>query len=275
VLRKIIVALLATAISVGIASAAMAQDTGRYGSPFCGANAWVWAVTTPRMTIHDSPGSCVMAPSKTKDAFTVTSGGTGGFPNIASGYELGADSCPSKADQADGLCGLYPVQLGKEGEPHATVKAWMPAGYTGNIAYDDWYSPAVNRTGYSGRCAADLNDAYVEIMVWVAHPGDYPGRASDYTVRLDGRKWRVMTWETTTGCPRGEGWRLLIFEAPRVSTGTVVVHNLKLNVFSGYAIKRGWMTGGWYLDAIDVGAEMRTHGTGLAIENYTLTGDAK
>jgi hypothetical protein len=268
----IVWALLAVAGAKG--AVAPASDVHRYGSPFCAANAWDWTETVPRMTVH-AGGSCVNVPDEAKAAFTVTSPEPGTFPNIASGYELGLDSCPSASDLRGGLCDRYPVTLGKEGEPYATVKARLAPGYRGNVAFDDWYSPAASRTAYSGRCSANLGTAYTEVMVWLAHPGDYPGSPGDYSARLDGRRWRVMTWETTTGCPPGQGWRLVIFEAPKITAGLVNVHHLKLNVFSGYAIRQGWMGGSQYLTAIDLGFEIHAGGAGNAIDNYSLTGGAR
>jgi len=267
----------AVVVILGWCALTIAQAAGvvRYGSPVCGPNEWVQLQTAPRMAVHDAPGACVTAPGKTRAAMTVDTSAGGGFPNISDGIELGHDSCPSAADMREGLCDRYPVALGREGEPYATVKATLAGGYAGNVAFDDWYSPSSARTSYADRCSAHLGDDYVEVMVWLAHPGDYPGTARDYTTWLDGRRWRELSWETSTGCPRGEGWRLVIFEAPRVSDGVVVVHHLKLNVFSGYAIREGWMGGSQYLTAIDLGFEIHAGGAGNAIDSYSLTGGAR
>lgn len=266
-------ALALAAIIIPLAAAsANAVDVDSYRKPFCGTG-WDWTETAPRMIVH-ADKSCVEVPIENKASFSITTGIGGGFPNISSGIEQG-ENCPSAADQKDGLCDLYPVQLGKEGEPYATVNATLKPGYAGNVAFDDWYSPTAARDTYAGRCSKNLATADVEIMAWLAHPGDLVGSPSGYTTWLDGRRWRVLTWETGTGCPAGEGWRLLIFEAPKVTDGTLVDHNLKLNVFSGYAIGKGWMKGSWYLDAIDLGFEEHNSVAGDAINSFSLTGGAK
>jgi len=247
-------------------------DADAYHKPFCGTG-WDWTETAPRMIVH-ADKSCVEVPIENKASFSITTSIGGAMPYISSGYAQGSNGCPSAADQADGLCNLYPVQLNHEGEPLVTISATLKPGYAGNVAMDDYYSPVESRASYSDRCSSNLADAYVEVMVWFAHPGDLAGKYS-YTTWLDGRKWQVETWETTTGCPKGEGWRLLIFMAPRTTDGTVTVHNVKLNVFTGWAIAHHMMTGKWYLDSINAGFEEKNKVAGESIDSYSLTGGAK
>ena len=111
-------------------------------------------------------------------------------------------------------------------------------------------------------------------MVWLSHPGDLQPRsaAGYYDTWIGGRPWHVMEWETGNACPRGEGWRLVIFMAPKVTNGEVVVRRLKLNDFFEYAAGQGWLRNSEYLVAIDLGWEMDYGGKGNTISDYALSG---
>jgi Glycosyl hydrolase family 12 len=256
-------------------TAAPANDADQYGKAVCGANAWDWVETKPRMVAHDSAGSCVKVPSKTRAAMSVTKApDNGSFPNISSGYELNENSCPSGADMKAGLCDKYPVEVAKEGNPVATFSGHTAAGYVGNFAFDTYFTAKASNTSFQGRCSTVLSKADVEVMVWLSHPGDLQpsSTAGFYTTTIDGRSWHVYEWETPDGCPAGEYWRLVIFTAPQVTNGPVAVHNLKLNDFFSYAIRSGWLRLDEYLLSIDLGWEMKGGGAGNAIDSYSLTG---
>ena len=257
----------------GAPGPAGAQDVRTWGKPFCGTNAWTWIETDPRLVAHDSAGSCVEVPDPRKAQLVVTQApGNGSFPNIGSGFGVGGDSCPSYADRKAGLCLRYPARVAGNWDPVASVKGWLAPGYEGNFAFDTWFSASPRSTSFQSRCSTVLSKADTEIMVWLAHPGDWQPRSpyGYYTTRVDGRMWHVMEWETTNHCPSGEGWRLVIYTAPRVTGGTVSVHNLKLNDFWGDSIRRGFLRDDEWLDAIDLGWEMDWGGTGNAVEGYTL-----
>jgi hypothetical protein len=250
-------------------------DVNQYGRSFCGRNAWDWIDTRPRMIAHDSAGSCVKVPSVNRAAMSVTRApGNGSFPNISSGYELNANSCPSDADMATGLCTLYPVKVAEDGNPAATVAGRTVPGYIGNFAFDIWFAPKAASTSFQNRCSKVPGKADTEIMIWLSHPGDLQPSSplGFYTTRIDGRYWHVDEWPTLNHCPAGQSWRLVIFSSPRVTNGTVTVDNLKLNDFFGYAVRAGWLRPDEYLMAIDLGWEMDKGGQGNAIDDYTLTG---
>lgn len=250
-------------------------DADLYGKAVCGANAWDWAGTKPRMVAHDSAGSCIKVPSKTRAAMSVTRApDNGSFPNISSGYELNENSCPSAADMKAGLCDKYPVEVAREGNPVASFSGHTAAGYAGNFAFDTYFAAKASSTSFQARCSTVLSKADVEIMVWISHPGDLqPGSpAGFYTTEVDGRPWHVDEWETPDGCPAGEYWRLVIFMAPQVTNGVVAVQGLKLSDFFSYAIRSGWLRTNEYLLAIDLGWEMKRGGAGNAIDSYTLSG---
>jgi hypothetical protein len=250
-------------------------DVNQFGKSFCGANAWDWIDTKPRMIAHDSAGSCVKVPSVNRAAMSVTKApNNGSFPNISSGYELNANSCPSGADMAAGLCDRYPVKLADDGNPVATVSGHTAPGYAGNFAFDTWFAAKAANTSFGGRCSTVLSKADTELMVWLSHPGDLQpsSPAGFYPTKIDGRYWHVYEWATAHNCPAGQTWRLVIFESPDVTNGTVTVHNLRLDDFFGYAVQAGWLRSDEYLTAIDLGWEMHGGGQGNAIDSYTLTG---
>lgn len=273
--RRAVLSLLIAAAALALSASpgpVSASDIGRYGTPFCQPNGWTWIQVSPRLTAHDSAGSCVEVPSKTRAAMTVTRAPeNGSFPNISSGYELGLSGCPSAYDMRRGLCLKYPDRVGGNWDPVASVKAWDAPGYEGNLAFDTWFSARPGNTSFQARCSTVLSKAATEVMIWLAHPGDFSGVPSGaYSVRIGGRVWHVDEWTTRNHCPPGEGWRLVIFMAPRITDGTVSVHNLKLNNFFGYAVRAGWLRDDEYLTAVDLGFEMDHGGTGNAIEGYTL-----
>ena len=271
----VLVLLIAAAALVLSASPgpATAQDVGTYGSPFCGNNAWTWIQTTPRLTAHDSAGSCIEVPSKTRAAMTVTTAPeNGSFPYIGSGYQLGLSGCPSAYDVKHGLCLRYPDRVGGNWDPVASVKAWDAPGYAGNLAFDMWFSAKPGNTSFQGRCSTVLDKADTEVMVWLAHPGDIavPDTGRQYQTWIGGRRWKVDEWETSNHCPPGQGWRLVLIMAPRLTDGTVSVHNMKLNLFWKYAAAHGWLRDDEWLDSVDLGWEMRSGGKGNTIEGYSL-----
>jgi Glycosyl hydrolase family 12 len=259
-----------TALTIGATNNAEAASIDVYGSAFSAGYAWV---KTPSYWLEaEAGGSAITVPSETSAKFTVSVPRVNSFPNLASGCE--ADDCSSGYHPDGGGAFQYPVQAGAEGEPYASATAVLAKGYAGNFAYDLWYSPAPQAdSGPVHACAAAPGKRDTEIMVWLAHPGDYPQTRSAYTTRIDGRWWHVMTWDTGTGCPAGEFWRLLIFEAPQTWDGSVAMHNVKLNDFTGYAIQHRLMLGSDYLDSIDLGFEVKsTTGGGTSVTGDLLKG---
>jgi hypothetical protein len=275
--RRLAVLVLLIATAALILSAppgpAGAQDVNRYGAPICDRNGWTWIQAVPRMMAHDSAGSCIEVPSKTRAAMIVTTAPeNGSYPNISSGYALGLSGCPSAYDVRHGLCLKYPDRVAGNRDPVASVKAWDAPGYQGNLAFDMWFSAKPGNTSFQGRCSTVLSKADTEIMVWLAHPGDIavPDTGHQYQTWIGGRRWKIDTWETFNHCPAGEGWRLVLIMAPRLTNGQVTVHDLKLNLFWKYAIKNGWLRDDEWNTAIDLGWEMDHGGTGNAIEGYSL-----
>lgn len=234
---------------------------------------WTTIRSTPRFRAI-SAGTCIAVPTSGRVGMTITQmpRGDGYFPNISSGYQLGYYGCP-RMDSAS-LCPQYPVAVTKDGYPLLSVKEWSEPWYKGNFSTDNWLASDVSYTNYSSRCAPLLSKADVEVMIWFTHPGDIavPDRGSMYSTWIDGRRWRVETWETGNHCPTGEGWRLLIFMAPRRTNGDLVVHNVRLNKFYSYAIKQDMMGKEYYLISQNVGWETRSGGIGNRIDNMTLKG---
>lgn len=234
---------------------------------------WVRIESTPRFRAI-SAGTCIIVPTHGRVGMTITRlpNGDGMFPNISSGYQLGYYNCPASWNAS--LCPMYPVRFVKDGYPTLTVQEWSARDYIGNFATDNWLAPGISYTNYQSRCAPLLGRADVEVMLWFTHPGDIavPDYGSMYSTWIDGRRWRIETWETSNHCPAGEGWRLLIFMAPRQTNGMLVVHHVHLNKFYSYAMHHDMMGKGYYLISQNAGWELHEGGRGNTIINLILKG---
>lgn len=234
---------------------------------------WVRIESTPRLRAI-SAGTCISVPTNGRAGMTIQGfpKGDGYFPNISSGYQLGYYGCPESGNSK--LCPQYPVKFTHDGYPVLSFKEWSEPNYLGNFATDNWLAPNISYTSYASRCAPLLGQADVEVMVWFTHPGDIavPDVGRMYSTRIDGRRWRVETWETANHCPAGEGWRLLIFMAPRQVNGPLTVHGVKLNKFYSWAMHNGMLGKDYYLISQNLGWETHAGGVGNRIDSMTLAG---
>lgn len=232
---------------------------------------WTRIESSPRFRAI-SAGTCIVVPTDGRAGMTIEKlpNGDGYYPNISSGFQLGYYNCP-EPDSAD-LCPQYPVPFVHDGYPTLSVKEWSEPNYAGNFATDNWLAPAIDYTSYSSRCAPLLSRADVEVMIWFTHPDDIavPDVGRQYSTWIDGRRWKVDTWETSNHCPQGEGWRLVLIMAPRLTNGSLVVHHIHLNKFYSYVMHQGWAGKGYYLMSQNVGWEMRYGGIGNRIDNVSL-----
>jgi hypothetical protein len=246
----------------------------RYGSTFH--QGFVWIRLPGRDLIAHAAGAYVQVPAVGRAAMSVRASQAveGHFPNISSGCEAYDCTLTGKP----GAAFDYPVRVRDDGDPVATVAGRTTGGYAGNLAFDLWLSAAPQlSSGPSnpGVCAPlrDLGAADTEVMIWLAHPGDYAVTSRRaYGVEIGGRRWHVDEWATPDGCPSGDYWRLVIFMAPRITNGRLAVRGLKLGDFTGYSDRMGWSSRREWLDSINLGWEMRAGGAGSAIDRYDLTG---
>jgi hypothetical protein len=254
-----ILALLLTALA-GTASAAVRPDTGVpvYNADLCGPNQWVRVkLPASEFTVHDSGGVCITSERHHLD-FRITANAqttAWSYPNINSGYEQGDSSCASARD----TCYAYPVRERDDGDPTASLRAWLAPGRY-NLAFDVWFSPSSSALSYQDR-ADDT-----EIMIWLAQPGIV--QACTYTTRIEGTDWCVRAGWTGEG---GDSpWERVTFEARRTALGALSVSGLRLNPFFENAIRAGMLTPGKWLYAIDLGNELYTGGVGSDISYYDL-----
>jgi hypothetical protein len=261
----VIAALTALLLMTGNVGASVRPAKGypTYNASLCGPNAWV-RVKLPdsEYTVHDSATACITSEEHHLD-FRVTSVSARvpwQYPNISSGYETGESSCATPAD----TCYQYPVQQRDDGMPVASVGAWLPAGFTGNLSFDTWFSPSADRTSYADRSGD------TEVMIWLDHPGEHDAAAYDWSVTIDGVRWGVMSW--IAGYGSAHAWRYVAYLAPRTSTGQVNVSDLWLNPFWRNVEQHGYLTPDDYLTAIDLGAEITGGGPGFNIHRYDLSG---
>lgn len=234
---------------------------------------WTRINSTPRFRAF-SAGTCIVVPDDGSVGMTITRmpNGDGMYPNISSGFQMGYYACPDTWSPS--LCPTYPVKFVKDGYPTLTVKEWSEHRYIGNFATDNWLAPDISYTSYPDRCAPLLGQADVEVMLWFTHPGDIavPDYGRMYSTWIDGRRWRIETWETSNHCPAGEGWRLLIFMAPRQTNGDLTVHHVHMNKFYSYAMHKDMLGKGYYLISQNVGWETHYGGVGNSIINLSLKG---
>lgn len=230
-----------------------------YNQAMCGANRFVRVkLAASEFEIHDSAQTCVKAMEHRLD-FQVISASTDHwqYPNIGSGYELGASSCASARD----TCYRYPVQVRNDGMPVASVKAWLAPGVY-NLSFDIWLTPVKSHLAYSQR-AGDT-----EVMVWLADPGIGQDPRISWHADIDGVRWGVMTWET--GGPTAH--RYVAYIAPRTALGQLSVSGLWLNPIFRDVERHGYLYSAEWLTAIDLGFELYSGGLHNNVHGYTLGG---
>lgn len=238
-------------------------------------NPWVGINGTPRLRAI-SAGACIVVPTDGHVGMTIERMPNNGqrftYPNISSGYQLGQYDCPEMTNKS--MCPTYPVPFVKDGYPTLTISEYSVTNYDGNLSSDEWLMPSATDTDYASRCALPGVPSAVEVMIWYVHHNDIaiPDTAGQYSTRIDGRRWKVYMWRTGSGCPAGEGWRLVIIMAPRLNNGNLVVRHVHLNKFYSYVMHRGWVSKSYYLTAQNVGWEMLSGGVGNRIINVTLKG---
>lgn len=232
---------------------------------------WVRINSIPRFRAV-SAGTCIIVPTDGRSGMTIAKlpNGDGYYPNISSGFAFGSYRCPDP--NSPNLCPTYPVKFVHDGYPTLSVKEWSEPHYLGNLATDDWLAPDISYTSYSDRCAPLLSRADVEVMIWFTHPGDIavPDVGQQYHTWIDGRRWKIDTWETSNHCPAGEGWRLVLIMAPRMTNGPLNVHHVHLNKFFSYVMHQGWASKSYYLMSQNIGWEMHYGGIGNRIDNVSL-----
>lgn len=243
------------------AQGSVTPDAGvrTYNQAMCGANKFVRVkLAESEFEIHDSAQTCVKAMQHRLD-FQVISASTDHwqYPNIGSGYELGASSCASSRD----TCFRYPVQVRNDGMPVASVRAWLAPGVY-NLSFDIWLTPVKSHLAYSQR-AGDT-----EVMIWLADPGIGQDRRISWHADIDGIRFGVMTWET--GGPTAH--RYVAYIAPRTALGQLSVSNLWLNPVFRDVEKHRYLSPTEWLTAVDLGAELYSGGVHVNIHYYTLKG---
>lgn len=239
-------------ISAVLSAPALAGGVPVYNAKVCG-DKWV-TIRTPRSYFHvyndDFGGyTCINAMRHRLDFAVTTARGTGfhAYPNISSGWESGRYTCTGHK----GACYDYPVEVKRDGDPVASIAAWLAPGHY-DFSLDIW----TNRTD-----AHPVEDNGTEVMIWFAWPG--LKEAIDRTVTIDGMRWYVTTWI------RKGKWRLLIYYAVHQRSSA---HGVHINDFFHEAERHGEMSANYWLTGIDAGFELVHGGLHNNIHYYSLTG---
>lgn len=172
-----------------------------------------------------------------------------GYPAIVSGWNWGQYTCYGHT----GKCFKYPVVERADGSPRENVSGRVTG--RGNLANDIWFS----KTG----AKPSGQDNGTEVMIWLEHPGDNMHYAR-YTT-IEGIRFGVGQW---TAHGHGTSWHYVAYVMLAQRSH---VANLWLNPFFHNAIANHELAPGWYLDAIDLGNEIVSGGTGDSA-SLALTG---
>lgn len=273
--RKLIalLAALAAAALILAPAAAHAADyaggvSGQYNQPMCASNGFERVKTAAtEYAAVDSAGACISS-EKYSAAFTITSvrNMSYQFPMIASGFvPTGEPTCASDRD----TCYAYPVRQEYDGEPDATFGAWLNPGQY-KLAFDTWFSPVEGRHDY------DERSGDVEVMIWIAHPGENIAASQYlYYATIDHIRFGVDSWEQASGVRYVAYVALSGPGSGRTETANgqrVSYSNFWLNPIWKNAISQGWLTKTDYLWAVDLGFELTKGGKGDNIHDYSLAG---
>lgn len=164
------------------------------------------------------------------------------YPNVFRGWQWGV-----------GTSGRWPLRIRDDDVPRVTLWTQGPRRGSYNTALDLWFSKEPKRTG-----PADGT----ELMVWLNHPGIVLGGLP--SVRIDGTRWYVMSWRTSTA---GVGRTFIAF----IRAGQVrSVTGLWLNPLFRYTSSIGKLRSSWYWTGIDAGFELCRGGSGLAVTNFKV-----
>lgn len=261
-MAAIIVAAVALPVSGALAAPVPVAPNGvnSYNAPVCG-RSWV-DIHIPRTSYfnayNDDFGdyTCIKPMRYRLDFQIVKVSKTIGFladPNISSGWESGRYTCTGH----HGLCYKYPVQVARDGNPVASVRAWLaPGTYDFNLDLQTNLTD-IHPVQYNG----------TEVMIWLAYPHLHPdahGRRGRITI--DGIRFGFNAWWTFH---HGVRWRLVIFYAMRQRSSA---YGLRLNDFFHAAENLGYMTSSYWLSNITAGFELVRGGLHDNIHYLSLTG---
>jgi len=164
-----------------------------------------------------------------------------------------------------------PVQLGKQGNPVASVSYTTTRDFWGDVGFDIWLTETPNKHSYAQM--TDGGPGTTEIMIWFSSVG-LPLPRTGYYANIDGMKFGTIVGLAAQGHAKSgtrAGWNNVNFILDAHKPGAFIHHgHLALNPFLEFAVKKGWVKPHDYIMAINNGAEL-TYG-GMSVTGYSLTG---
>jgi hypothetical protein len=174
------------------------------------------------------------------------------FPNIFDGCEWSVCSRRSGLPARVTALRRPEVTLRTAGYPRTSgcerPVSWR-CGY--NAAVEMWFSRRAMRTGQPDQA---------ELMIWLRAPG---WKDSDQVVKVGGVAYYLAHW---TDHRVIGSWQYIQFNRVRPVAG---VTGLTVWPFIRYAVARGWIRRGSWLDSIEAGFELRAGGRGLAVTRFS------
>jgi hypothetical protein len=271
---------LITAVAVGVAVVTTPSPPAPLHIGATGQPGWDCTYTDPEYMIHAGNGQLTTYPGTAKfDVNSLTTyTTTWSDPYLTAGYNSGISSqlCNTRKLPAGGTGRSYavPVQVGKQGNPVASIHTVTSDNFYGDSGYDIWFTGSPSVSSY--RQMTNGGAATTELMIWTSHPGLLSQNLSPdrYPVSIDGHRWWVDVGLAADGHGKSltnpNGWNVVNFIAPNTHIGNVVLKNLRLDPFGSYAISHGWLKPGDYWEGINAGFEM-TEGK-ASLQGFTLTG---
>lgn len=133
----------------------------------------------------------------------------------------------------------------------SSVSMSYPGSGTWDAAYDVWFDPTPRTDG---------QNTGAEIMIWLNHQGSIqPVGSRVGTATIAGGTWDVWFGNI--------GWNVVSY----VRTSATSSLDFTVNDFYSDAINRNYAQRSWYLTSIQAGFEPWVGGTGLAVNNFSVT----
>jgi hypothetical protein len=198
-----------------------------------------WGASTPQCITTTATGFIVSQ----SDANQANSGAPASYPSIFYGWHYG-NSSPGT---------IFPIQANSSafGAVSTSVSMTYPTTGVWDAAYDIWFDPTARTNG---------QNTGAEVMIWLNHTGSVqPVGSKVATVSLAGATWDV--WEGNIG------WNVISY----VRQAPTTTMNFPVSTFYTDAIGRGYAQSAWYLTSIQAGFEPWVGGTGLAVDNFSVT----
>ncbi len=186
------------------------------------------------------------------DGQTATNGAPKSYPTIYAGCHYG--TCSSS--EVIGPNGVR-VSDSRFASIQTSVSMTYPSSGTYDAAYDIWF----HRSQPSA--TTGQNDG-AELMIWLNRQGSIqPIGSKVATVNLAGSTWDVWFGNT--------GWNVVSY----VRTSTAGSVSFSVKTFFDDMLARGYGQSSWYLTSVQAGFEPWIGGTGLAVTDFSVTGNGQ